>query len=664
MTSEAGVRLLGAHDVQRLAASIGIRPTKKLGQNFMIDPGTVRRIARLSGVQEGQQVVEVGPGLGSLTLALLETGAKVTAVEIDPVLARQLPSTVEQYAPEAAQAGNPAIITTDALKVTAADFHNSASGLDTTQPFTLVSNLPYNVATPILLTFLERFSGLHAALVLVQNEVAERLSATPGSKIYGAPSVKLAWYGSSQKAGMVGRNVFWPVPNVDSSLVAFTRDAKRPENLRELTFSIIDAAFAQRRKTLRAALKGLVTVDQLEAAGIDPSLRGEKLGIDDFIAIAQQVAGTAPGSRPKVVSGLSTPAVSETLLAGNTAETETATTHRKKTARRTFLQIRTPAKINVTLHVGPPAKAPGTDDDANDATTQRSMETVYCSVGLYDDVELTLKKRGAGFSLDLEGDNLGDLVLDTSDMRDNLAVQALFALAKEAGKAPNVGIRIAKRIPVSGGLGSASADAAAVLVGLNELWELGYSTAKLRSIGATLRPEVAFCITGGVFKGTGAGDIISPIDTETLGTLSTLLASSTVLLGTYHEGLSTPDVYAELDRQRAAEERSDSATGSNSGSVVTESLPATDSSSRGTCHNDLNDPVATLYPRAGAALHDALSAAPGVQAFISGSGPTVVACLPDAKSAWKVIGAWKQSRNVDRIVRVEAPTEISISSEV
>ncbi|MCI1935307.1 MAG: hypothetical protein LKJ28_02020, partial [Bifidobacteriaceae bacterium] len=436
-------------------------------------------------------------------------------------------------------------------------------------------------------------------------------------------------------------------------------------NLRELTFSIIDAAFAQRRKTLRAALKGLVTVDQLKAAGIDPSLRGEKLSIDDFIAIAQQVAGAVPGSRPKVVSGLSTPAVSETLLAGNTAETEAAAPHRRKTARRTFLQIRTPAKINVTLHVGMPAKAPGTDDDANDATTQRSMETVYCSVGLYDDVELTLKKRGAGFSLDLEGDNLGDLVLDTSDMRDNLAVQALFALAKEAGKAPNVGIRIAKRIPVSGGLGSASADAAAVLVGLNELWELGYSTAKLRSIGASLRPEVAFCITGGVFKGSGAGDIISPIDTETLGTLSTLLASSTVLLGTYHEGLSTPDVYAEFDRQRAAEERPTTDSGSAASSVSAADLHSVaDSSSEGTCHNDLGNPVTALYPRAGAALHDALSAAPGVQAFISGSGPTVVACLPDAKSAWKVIGAWKQSRNVDRIVRVEAPAEISISSEV
>ena len=684
MTSEAAVRLLGAHDIQHLAASIGVKPTKKLGQNFMIDPGTVRRIARLSEVQPGDRVVEVGPGLGSLTLALLEAGARVTAVEIDPVLAQQLPRTLATYAPAAA--ADFSVITTDALKVTAADFRESGNAtsdaqsgtdrdtsdtsgtasLDPAQPFALVSNLPYNVATPILLTFLERFSGLTSALVLVQNEVAERLTARPGSKIYGSPSVKLAWYGSAQKAGMVGRNVFWPVPNVDSSLVAFSRDAENthPAALRELTFSIVDAAFAQRRKTLRAALKGLVSVEQIAAAGIEPTLRGEKLTIDDFLALAQQVAGSAgQTSRPKVVSGLSSPTVTETLLSGSqesNADSRPASTSASHSAAAgtavhpsgtaaTFIQLRTPAKINLALTAGPAAEEGG----------KRSLETVYCSVGLYDDVELTVKRPGAGFSLDLEGDNLGDLVLDSSDMRHNLAVRALFALAEEAGKAPDVGIRISKRIPVSAGLGSSSADAAAVLVGLNKLWHLDYSVARLREIGAKLRTEVAFCVTGGVLKGTGAGEIIAPLNHDDLGKISSMLTSSTVLLGTYHDGLLTSDVYAELDRQRA-ESSAEAPTAASDSTPAASSQASAQAS--GNHHNDLSAPVAALFPRAGAALDDALAAAPGVTAFISGSGPTVVACLPDAKAAWKVIGAWKASRNVDRIVRVEAPAEISISA--
>jgi 16S rRNA (adenine1518-N6/adenine1519-N6)-dimethyltransferase len=299
MTQEAQFHLLGASDIQQIAASIGVKPTKKLGQNFMIDPGTVRRIARTAGITENQHVVEVGPGLGSLTLALLEAGADVTAVEIDPLLASQLPGTIAAHAPSTASKLH--IVVSDALKVTAEQLR-SAGDMDATKPFALVSNLPYNVATPILLTFLERFEGMASALVLVQNEVAERLTAAPGSKIYGSPSVKLAWYGTAQKAGMVGRNVFWPVPNVDSSLVAFTRTAatqhQHPAQLRKLTFSIIDAAFAQRRKTLRAALKGTVSAHQIEVAGIDPTLRGEKLTIDDFLAIAEVVAKDtdAPGS--------------------------------------------------------------------------------------------------------------------------------------------------------------------------------------------------------------------------------------------------------------------------------------------------------------------------------------------------------------------------------
>lgn len=282
------VHLLGASDVQHLAASLGIAPTKKLGQNFMIDPGTVRRIAAAAKVSEGSPVVEVGPGLGSLTLALLETGARVTAVEIDRTLAAHLPETIARFAPDRTDAFS--LVTADALKVTSEQF--LAAGLNPEEPFSLVSNLPYNVATPILLTFLERFPGLTGGVVLVQDEVAQRLSAQPGSKIYGSPSVKLAWYGAARKAGKVGRSVFWPVPNVDSSLVAFASDvAGRPESLKDLTFSLIDAAFAQRRKTLRAALKGLASAEQIEMAEIDPTVRGEKLGVESFIALARVVAG-------------------------------------------------------------------------------------------------------------------------------------------------------------------------------------------------------------------------------------------------------------------------------------------------------------------------------------------------------------------------------------
>ena len=279
-------RLLGADDIHALAARADIRPTKKLGQNFMIDPSTVRRIVRTAGVHAGDRVLEVGPGLGSLTLALLETGARVTAVEIDPRLADELPRTVEQHQPE--NAAHLRVIVSDALKLDA-DMLGDVSR----ETFHLVSNLPYNVATPILLTLLARFAHLETATVLVQDEVADRLTGGPGSKIYGVPSVKLAWFGSSHKAGSVARSVFWPVPNVDSSLVSFERtdEAKaRPQQLRETVFDLIDRAFGQRRKTLRAALKKAATPQQISEAGIDPTIRGEKLEIDDYLRLAQVLA--------------------------------------------------------------------------------------------------------------------------------------------------------------------------------------------------------------------------------------------------------------------------------------------------------------------------------------------------------------------------------------
>ena len=273
--------LLGPVEVRELAARLGIRPTKTLGQNFVIDANTVRRIVRTAELRTDDHVVEVGPGLGSLTLALLPEVASVTAVEIDGLLATELPVTVGARAP--AYAGRLTVVTADALRL---------DTLPGEPPTALVANLPYNVSVPVLLTMLERFPTIRRVLVMVQSEVADRLAAPPGSRTYGVPSVKAAWYADVRRAGAVGRTVFWPAPNVDSGLVALTR---RPPPVttasRAEVFALIDAAFAQRRKTLRAALAGwagspAAAETALRAAGLDPKVRGEALGVAEFARLA------------------------------------------------------------------------------------------------------------------------------------------------------------------------------------------------------------------------------------------------------------------------------------------------------------------------------------------------------------------------------------------
>ena len=279
--SEQEGSLLGAADIRRIAAEEGITPTKKFGQNFVIDPGTVKKIVTASKINSNDFVMEVGPGLGSLTLAILQAGANLTAVEIDPPLAKRLPSTVKEFMSNALERFN--VILKDALELNAQDVPNLANA----QHFTLVANLPYNVATPIILTLLEKFNNLTSFLVMVQKEVADRLCAQPGTKTYGTPSVKLAWYGESQKAGLIGRNVFWPAPNVDSALVYFERnnEIREDEQEREKVFKIIDAAFQQRRKTLHSALKGIISNESYDIAGIDPTRRGETLTCAEFLAL-------------------------------------------------------------------------------------------------------------------------------------------------------------------------------------------------------------------------------------------------------------------------------------------------------------------------------------------------------------------------------------------
>ena len=281
MSENVAAGLLGAGQIRDLAGRLGVRPTKKWGQNFVIDANTVRRIVRLADLGSADVVVEIGPGLGSLTLALLPQVARVVAVEVDPNLASALPGTVAALAPGYGE--RLSVVLADAMTVRT---------LPDPQPTALVANLPYNISVPVVLSFLEAFPTMGRALVMVQLEVAERLASPPGSKTYGIPSLKAAWYAEVKLTGTVSRTVFWPSPNVDSGLVTLIR-RKPPETSasREEVFACIDAAFAQRRKTLRAALAGWAgsaadAETTLRAAGVDPRTRGEQLDIATFAAIA------------------------------------------------------------------------------------------------------------------------------------------------------------------------------------------------------------------------------------------------------------------------------------------------------------------------------------------------------------------------------------------
>ena len=283
--------LLGAAEIRRLAAELELRPTKSLGQNFVHDANTVRRIVAAAQLVPQDHVLEVGPGLGSLTLGLLPVARHVTAVEIDPRLSGRLPDTVAAHLPE--RAAHLTVLTANALFVTPSNLH--------TPPTAVVANLPYNVAVPVLLHLLAEWPSIRRVLVMVQAEVADRLVALPGSKTYGTPSVKAAWYGRARRAGSIGRSVFWPMPGVDSALVALDRHDPNaaPQGDRRAVFAVVDAAFGQRRKTLRSALAGwagssVMAERILRSADVDPGLRGETLDLPAFGRIA--AAGAALGS--------------------------------------------------------------------------------------------------------------------------------------------------------------------------------------------------------------------------------------------------------------------------------------------------------------------------------------------------------------------------------
>ncbi|MEU9283744.1 16S rRNA (adenine(1518)-N(6)/adenine(1519)-N(6))-dimethyltransferase RsmA [Streptomyces sp. NPDC048275] len=296
MSSPTPDALLGPADIRELAGTLGVRPTKQRGQNFVIDANTVRRIVRTADVRPDDIAVEVGPGLGSLTLALLEVADRVIAVEIDDVLAGALPSTIAARMPDRAERFT--LVHSDAMRV---------SELPGPAPTALVANLPYNVAVPVLLHMLETFPTIERTLVMVQAEVADRLAAAPGSKVYGVPSVKANWYADVKRAGSIGRNVFWPAPNVDSGLVSLVRRAEplKTTASKQEVFAVVDAAFAQRRKTLRAALAGWAgsapaAEAALVAAGVSPQARGESLTVEEFARIAEnRIAGNAENAENK-----------------------------------------------------------------------------------------------------------------------------------------------------------------------------------------------------------------------------------------------------------------------------------------------------------------------------------------------------------------------------
>jgi 16S rRNA (adenine1518-N6/adenine1519-N6)-dimethyltransferase len=265
------VTLLGASTVRRLLDEAGIVPSKGLGQNFVVDPGTIERIVRIAEVASGDAVIEVGPGLGSLTLGLLEVGAKVTAVETDARLVSILDREID----------NPR------LNVV----HGDATELDwpallgVDDRWTLVANLPYNVATMLVLDLLEKAPTIDSFLVMMQREPAERLAASPGVRAASAATVKRAWFADARVAGIIGRGVFYPSPNVDSALVSIRRRTP-PDADRERVFELLNTAFGQRRKMLRKSLSGVLGEEVFTAAGIDPTARPETLTLDDWVALA------------------------------------------------------------------------------------------------------------------------------------------------------------------------------------------------------------------------------------------------------------------------------------------------------------------------------------------------------------------------------------------
>lgn len=664
MSDVAAGKLLTSNDIRELCAQLNIRPTKTLGQNFVNDPGTVRKIVRNAGVQTGEQVLEIGPGLGSLTLALLEAGAQVSAVEIDPPLAQALPTTARARFPEAKLQ----VFTADALTITGPE------SIDGATPTRLVANLPYNVAVPIVLTVLEKLPSIQTVLVMVQAEVADRLAATPGNKIYGVPSAKVAWYASARRTLTIGRNVFYPVPNVDSALVKIER-RPHPDTAatREQVFAVIDAAFAQRRKTLRQALAGLAgsagaAQEALERAGVSPTARGETLDIDQFAAVAQQLnaasAGVCVPAAGALALATSDPAVSVSAPAVNASDRA--------------VSVSAPGKVNLFLALGA-ARPDG----------YHPLNTIFAQIGLSETVTVSPLKSlattapqpastapvSSASSAPAQSDSVPaaaqpapsatavpaqsdsasaaqtggpriELALTRPDSNvpldhTNLAYRAAQAVAQQAAQRGlatlDVHILLDKAVPVAGGMAGGSADAAATLKACNEFWQVGLSLEELAQLGAQLGADVPFGLYGGVALGTGRGDLIEPLKAAPGPYYWTFALQD--------EGLSTAAVFKHFDATVQAPPAADMPP-----EQLLAALEAGDVAEVSRhIRNDLQATAIDLRPELGQ-LIDLAERAGALAAMVSGSGPTVAALSSSRAAAERVALCWSLTPFCDQVV--------------
>lgn len=655
MSDVAAGKLLTSNDIRELCAQLNIRPTKTLGQNFVNDPGTVRKIVRNAGVQAGEQVLEIGPGLGSLTLALLEAGAQVSAVEIDPPLAQALPITAQARFPEAKLQ----VFTADALTITGPE------SIDGATPTRLVANLPYNVAVPIVLTVLEKLPSIQTVLVMVQAEVADRLAATPGNKIYGVPSAKVAWYASARRTLTIGRNVFYPVPNVDSALVKIER-RPHPDTAatREQVFAVIDAAFAQRRKTLRQALAGLAgsagaAQEALERAGVSPTARGETLDIDQFAAVAQQLNAASAGACVPAASApapaTSDPAVSVSAPAVNTPAMSVGGSD---------VSVSAPGKVNLFLALGA-ARPDG----------YHPLNTIFAQIGLSETVTVTplqslattapqpastapvssassapalaapAAQSDSAPAAQTGGPRI-ELALTRPDSNvpldhTNLAYRAAQAVAQQAAQrglaTPDVRILLDKAVPVAGGMAGGSADAAATLKACNEFWQVGLSLEELAHLGAQLGADVPFGLYGGVALGTGRGDLIEPLKAAPGPYYWTFALQD--------EGLSTAAVFKHFDATVQAPPAADMPP-----EQLLAALEAGDVAEVSRhIRNDLQATAIDLRPELGQ-LIDLAKKAGALAAMVSGSGPTVAALSSSRAAAERVALCWSLTPFCDQVV--------------
>lgn len=674
MSDVAAGKLLTSNDIRELCAQLNIRPTKTLGQNFVNDPGTVRKIVRNAGVQAGEQVLEIGPGLGSLTLALLEAGAQVSAVEIDPPLAQALPTTAQARFPEAKLQ----VFTADALTITGPE------SIDGATPTRLVANLPYNVAVPIVLTVLEKLPSIQTVLVMVQAEVADRLAATPGNKIYGVPSAKVAWYASARRTLTIGRNVFYPVPNVDSALVKIER-RPHPDTAatREQVFAVVDAAFAQRRKTLRQALAGLAgsagaAQEALERAGVSPTARGETLDIDQFAAVAQQLNAASAGACVPAASvpapATSDPAVSVSASAVNTPAMSVGGSD---------VSVSAPGKVNLFLALGAarpdgyhplntvfaqiglsetvtvsPMKSLATTAPQSASTapvSSASSAPALAAPAQSDSVPAAAQPAPSATAVPAQSDSASaaqtggpriELALTRPDSNvpldhTNLAYRAAQAVAQQAAQrglaTPDVHILLDKAVPVAGGMAGGSADAAATLKACNEFWQVGLSLEELAQLGAQLGADVPFGLYGGVALGTGRGDLIEPLKAAPGPYYWTFALQD--------EGLSTAAVFKHFDATVQAPPAADMPP-----EQLLAALEAGDVAEVSRhIRNDLQATAIDLRPELGQ-LIDLAKKAGALAAMVSGSGPTVAALSSSRAVAERVALCWSLTPFCDQVV--------------